>query len=138
MIAPRVYVAMARDGFLPRIFAAKEGRPPVTSTVLQAAVSLLLLFSHSLRETVQVASAFLMLFTALTALALFRLRRLDPSAAPSPAKLIMAVVFALSIGTILFINLQTSPQLWYSLGGVTAIALTGYLWARFANKTTNN
>ena len=135
MIAPRVYVAMARDGFLPRIFAAKEGRPPVTSTVLQAVVSLLLLFSHSLRETVQASSVFLMLFTALTALALFRLRRLDPSAAPSPAKLIAAVVFALSIGTILFINFQTSPQLWYSLSAVTAIALTGYLWARFTNKT---
>ncbi|NIM01666.1 MAG: amino acid permease [Acidobacteria bacterium] len=135
MIAPRVYVAMARDGFLPRIFTAKHGEPPFSSTVLQAAVSLLFIFSHSLRETVQAASAFLMLFTALTALALFRLRRVHPAAAPAPAKLVVAVVFAFSIGVILYTNLQSSPQLWYTLGAVTALALAGYLWARRGSST---
>ena len=39
-------------------------------------MALLLLFSHTILEAVQAASAFLMLFSAMTALALFRVRRL--------------------------------------------------------------
>jgi len=50
VVGPRVYAAMAADGFLPRVLAAREGRPPVWSVVLQAAVAVVILLTHSLQQ----------------------------------------------------------------------------------------
>lgn len=118
MVGPRVYAAMANDGYLPRIFKSKSGKPPFSATLLQACVSLILLFSHTLREIVLTASAFLMIFTALTAVSLFRVTRVRP-AAPRPAThhRVAALLFATAIACILFTSLQTSIRQWFSLGG---------------------
>ena len=41
MIGPRVYAAMARDGYLPKIFAGKDdGKPPLWSVLLQGAIAI--------------------------------------------------------------------------------------------------
>src|SRR6185503_3805275 len=40
MIGPRVYAAMARDGYLPAAFAGKDGRPPLWSVLLQGAIAM--------------------------------------------------------------------------------------------------
>jgi len=131
MVGPRVYAAMGQDGFLPPIFAGKAGKPPLTSTLLQAAVALILLFSHSLREIVLSASVFLMVFTSLSALSLFRVRHCRPTATPpSTARLLIAIVYAGAVVAILAVNLKHSAQLWLTLCGVTLIALIGYLFAQ--------
>ena len=131
IVGPRVYAAMARDGFLPKLFAGHAGAPPAASVVLQGAVVMVLLFSHTLRDSLQAASAFLMVFTALTALALFRLPRLRPGVQrPSGFRLAAAVVHATAIVVILFVGLQTSSALWYSLATVFAPATVGFALAR--------
>jgi APA family basic amino acid/polyamine antiporter len=133
MVGPRVYSAMARDGYLPGFFFAKDGRQSLASTALQAFVALVLLFSHTLLEAVQAASAFLMLFSAMTALALFRIRRLRPDA-PQPAtyRLVAAAIYGVAITCILYTGLQASSTLWYSLGAVLGIALVAFFWTRFS------
>lgn len=131
IVGPRVYAAMARDGFLPKVFAGQPGAPPSAAVILQGSVVLVLLFSQTLRESLQAASAFLMLFTALTALSLFRLSRLRPGIArPGAVRLGAAVVHAASIIVILFVGLRTSPTLWVSLATVLILATVGYVLAR--------
>jgi len=126
MVGPRVYAAMAEDGYLPSVFKLQHGKPPLNATLLQAAVSLLLLFSHSLREVVLAASAFLMLFSALTAASLFRLRRKRLEPHPTRLQLTAAALFVLAIGTILTIALQTATIQWYAFAGVLLLATVSY------------
>ena len=82
---PRVYAAMARDGFLPRPFVGEPGRPPVWSTLLQGALALVLLLTHSFDLLVENVGAVLTFSTGLTALALLRARfRPPPGLATEP------------------------------------------------------
>lgn len=129
MVGPRVYAAMANDGYLPRIFAAQAGSPPFASVMLQGGVVLVFLFLHSLRETVQAASAFLMVFSALTALSLFRLRRVHKGPRPARPYLAAAAVHAAAVTCILIVGLQTSWALWSSLSVVLLLAIIGYATA---------
>ena len=41
-VGPRVYAAMAEDGFLPRALAAREGQVPVGSVILQGVIAILI------------------------------------------------------------------------------------------------
>ena len=127
VIGPRIYAAMADDGYLPGIFKPRGGKPPMNATLLQAAVSLLLLYSHTLRETVLAASAFLLLFTALTAASLFRLRRYKRHPYPSRYQLVASTLFILAVATILLTGLQTATVQWYSFGAVLILATITYL-----------
>ena len=127
IIGPRVYAAMADDGYLPKMFKPRAGKPPLNATLLQAAVSLLLLFSHTLRETVLAASAFLLLFTALTAASLFRLRRHHRKPYPSRYQRVASAIFILAVTVILFTGLQTGTAQWYSFGVVLFLATSTYL-----------
>ncbi len=132
IVGPRVYAAMAGDGFLPKVFVGQAGKPPTASVILQAGVVMLLLFSQTLRESLQAASAFLMLFTALTALSLFRLPRVRPNAPRLGIGCrIAAIVHASAVVVILLVGLQTSPTLWIALGGVLATATIGYAIAQW-------
>jgi len=127
MIGPRVYAAMANDGYLPAMFRLRDGKPPLNATLLQAAVSLLLLFSHSLREAVLAASAFLLLFSALTAASLFRLKRLGRAPYPSRLQLASSALFILAVSVILITGLQTATVQWYAFGAVLVLATVSYL-----------
>jgi APA family basic amino acid/polyamine antiporter len=134
MIGPRVYAAMAEDGYLPEIFKLRDGKPPLNATLLQAAVSLLLLFSHTLREAVLAASAFLLLFTALTAASLFRLRRYNRQPYPSPYQLIASALYILAVSVILITGLQTASVQWYAFGVVLVLAIFTYLVTLYAKR----
>jgi APA family basic amino acid/polyamine antiporter len=136
MVGPRVYAAMARDGYLPKILLAHADKPPLSATLLQAAVALLLLFSHSLRETVLASAAFLLVFTGLTAASLFRLRHCTRAPRPSSYQLAAATLFALAVASILSTALRTSITQWYSLGGVVGIATVAYVWTQFWGRST--
>jgi len=134
MIGPRVYAAMANDGYLPEIFKLRDGKPPLNATLLQAAVSLLLLFSHSLREAVLAASAFLLLFTALTAASLFRLRHYNRQPYPSRYQLIASALYILAVTVILITGLQTATVQWYAFGVVLVLAIFTYLVTLYAKR----
>ena len=135
MIGPRVYAAMADDGFLPAIFKLRDGKPPLNATLLQAVVSLLLLYSHSLREAVLAASAFLLLFTALTAASLFRLRRYDRQPFPSRYQLAASALYILAVTVILVTGLRTATVQWYAFGVVMVLAILSYLITLYVNRS---
>ena len=71
LVGPRVYSAMARDGFLPAFLAGKEGQPPTGAVVLQGCIALALLFTHDVRSVLSNVGAILVLFAALSVLGLF-------------------------------------------------------------------
>jgi hypothetical protein len=71
-----------------------------------------------------------MVFSALTALSLFRLGRIREGARPARLLLVDAVVHAAAVACILAIGLQTSWALWSSLSAVLILATIGYVAAR--------
>jgi len=135
MIGPRVYAAMANDGYLPAMFKLRDGKPPLNATLLQAAVSLLLLFSHSLREAVLAASAFLLLFSALTAASLFRLKTLRRTPYPTRLQLASSALFILAVCVILVTGLQTATVQWYAFGAVLVLASLAYLVTSYLKRS---
>jgi APA family basic amino acid/polyamine antiporter len=136
VIGPRVYAAMAVDGYLPKIFMPSGDKPPLNATLLQAAVSLLLLFSHTLREAVLAASAFLLLFTALTAASLFRLRRYHRQPYPSRYQLVASAIFILAVTVILITGLRTATVQWFSFGVVLLLATITYLVTLYVKRSS--
>ncbi len=96
MIGPRVYAAMAKDGFLPRALTSREGRPPLGSVLLQSALAVSILWVSRFLEVLQNVGAILAIVSALTVLSLFRVRfRRAPTAErPGIVPLVAAVVFA--------------------------------------------
>jgi APA family basic amino acid/polyamine antiporter len=131
---PRVYAAMARDGFLPRALAGAEGRPPVTSVLLQGAVALLLLFTHELQQVLENVGAILTLFSALTALSLFRVAWARPDLArPATSSLIAAALYVASAGWMLYFGFRDSTHLLWWVAAVAAAALAAYAVTRSVN-----
>lgn len=120
LVGPRVYAAMAKDGFLPKFLRAKEGKPPTGAVLLQGAIALLLLFTHDVRSVLSNVGAILVLFAALTVSGLFvaRARGKDPSV----VSLLCAGVYVLSALWMLFEGFKKSPTL---LGWVAVVALGG-------------
>ncbi len=131
MVGPRVYQAMATDGYLPEVFRSSNDKPPTYATLLQCMVCIVLLFSHTLRETVLAASAFLMIFSVLTALSIFRISKVFPSAPkPKTYQLIAACIFSTATLCILYFGVSVSSKQWYTLASVLFLALIGFLLAR--------
>ena len=122
-VGPRVYAAMARDGFLPRVLAGREGEPPAASIVLQGVLALVLLYTHRVQEVLGNVGAILTLFAALTATGVFRVRRLRPSLpAPGPLTLAAAAVYALSAAGMLYLGFRNSLPL---VGWVLVVSVAG-------------
>jgi APA family basic amino acid/polyamine antiporter len=130
-VGPRVYAAMAADGFLPRVLQGREGRPPVGSVLLQGALALALVFTHQLKQVLQNVGAVLMLFAALTALALFKVRFSRAAAErPGPGSLVAAALFVAVAGGMLYFGFCNSPELLGWVGAVAVAALVAYLLTR--------
>jgi APA family basic amino acid/polyamine antiporter len=141
MIGPRVYAAMARDGYLPAVFAGEGDRPPVGSVLLQGAIALAVAMTTSFIKAIATVGAVLTLMAALTALGVFKLQ-FDRRQAEKPGvtALIAAVIFIGLAGLMLFYEF-TSPLLnTVELGGhkisaplvwlafVAAITIVYALW----------
>ncbi len=111
MIGPRVYAAMARDGYLPRVFAGQDGRPPVWSVLLQGAIAVSVAMTTSFIKAVATVGTVLTLMAALTALGVFKLQ-LDPrqTEKPGPSALVAATIFVGLSGWMLYFAF-TSPML---------------------------
>jgi APA family basic amino acid/polyamine antiporter len=126
-IGPRVYAAMARDGFLPRILKHSDGKPPVGAVVLQGAIALFLVFAYQLQEVLNNVGAILTLFSALTVFSLFWvwLGRKSPQK-PDGIALMAAFFFLLLSGVMLYFGFKKSPTLNLWVGASILTALVGY------------
>jgi len=126
-VGPRVFAAMAKDGFLPKALAGREGRPPVGSVLLQGALALVILFTHQLQQVLQNVGAILVLFAALTVLGLFRARfgRLNLPR-PSAFSLVAAGLYVVSATYMLYFGFKEQPMLLVWIGGIVLVALAAY------------
>jgi APA family basic amino acid/polyamine antiporter len=126
---PRVYAAMARDGFLPRPLEGREGQPPVASTLLQGSIALVLIATHQLRQLLENVGAILTLFAALTAAGLFRAafsgREVPRDGLAAGGLYIASAVF------VLYFGFRDSTYLLAWIGAVAAVALAAYLATRY-------
>jgi len=125
---PRVYAAMAQDGYLPRALAGREGRPTPVTIALQGALALAILLTHSLQEILSGLGAILMVSAALTACALVRARFARPDLPRSGGlALAAAAVYVVASITLLACGVRASlqPALWLMAALVAAaIAFT--------------
>jgi basic amino acid/polyamine antiporter, APA family len=128
LLGPRVNAAMARDGFLPRVFAGREGRPPVGSVLLQAAIALGLLFLNSFAALMQNVGVVLTFSSALTVLGLFRLQAGYKSyAKPGFVAVASGVLFFLASCWTLYMSFKLSPRTIIWVAAICAITAVAYI-----------
>jgi APA family basic amino acid/polyamine antiporter len=125
-LGPRVYAAMARDGFLPAVLQGKEGKPPVGAVVLQGAIALFLVLVYRLQEVLANVGAILTLFSVLTVFSLFWIcfkRREYPR--PALPVLIAAGLFLMISVVMLYFGFSGSPtlNLWVGVCILAALLL---------------
>jgi APA family basic amino acid/polyamine antiporter len=126
-LGPRVYAAMARDGFLPRILQGKEGNPPIGAVILQGAIALFLVFAYQLGEVLNNVGAILTLFSALTVFSLFWVRfRKKNRIKPAFTALTAALFYLILSGVMLYFGFKKSPTLNLWVGASILTALIGY------------
>ena len=126
-IGPRVYAAMARDGFLPSILNGKEGKPPIGAVLLQGAIALALVVAYNLTKVLENVGAVLTLFCALTIFSLFwayfRRREYERSA---PLVLIAGAFYLIMSISMLCVGFSMSGTLILWVGICLVAALVGY------------
>ena len=82
MAGPRVYAAMAEDGALPRVLARRSGGgAPAWSVVVQGALAIAITLTGRFDQIVRYVGFTLVVFAALTVVAMIRLRLSRPDAA---------------------------------------------------------
>ena len=134
-LGPRVYAAMANDGFLPAVLKGKEGKPPVGAILLQGAIALFLVLAYQLQEVLSNVGAILTLFAALTVFSLFWIcfkRREYPR--PAPLTLAAAGLFLLISIVMLYFGFSRSLTLNLWVGVCMLAALTGFFIAKRKRK----
>ena len=130
-LGPRVYSAMARDGFLPRMLQGRDGKPPVGAVILQGAIALFLVFAYQLQQILNNVGAILTLFSALTVFSLFWVRvRRKEFATPAFTALLAALFYLLLSGMMLYFGFKQSPTLNLWVGASILTALIGYFVTR--------
>jgi len=136
MIGPRVYAAMARDGYLPKVFAGTEGKPPLWSVLLQSAIALSVAMTTSFIKAISTIGSILTLMAALTALGVFKLQ-LDPKQEEKPGvpALVAAAVFVVLAGWMLYFSF-TSPILNSAELPVVGKVSLPLLWLGFISLVT--
>ncbi len=131
LVGPRVYAAMAEDGVLPGWLRGRPGRPPTGSVLLQGALALALLFGQSLLELVQSAAVVLLIFSGLTAFAVFWIgwRHRD---LPRPSLLgrLAAGVYLVATVVLVVWGLQASLTLALTVSVIVAAATIAWWLAR--------
>ena len=136
MVGPRVYAAMARDGFLPKWLAGSEGRAPRGAVVLQGLIALVVLFTHELRTVLSNVGAILVFFAALTVSGLFaQLKRAKTAEQkPSVISLVAAGVYVLSAVLMLYFGFRENLSLLEWVAGVSVVAIGAWALTRVRQK----
>jgi len=127
LVGPRVYSAMAGDGFLPRMFRGRDGTPPTGAVVLQGLLAIALLFTYSVLQAVESASAVLLVFSGLVAVSLFVVWRKRPDIKVKKIDLVAAAIYICSVLGILWYGFQGSTRFVLTLVGVFIVGLASYL-----------
>ena len=133
-LGPRIYAAMAHDGFLPATLKGKKGKPPVGAILLQGSIALFLVLAYQLQEVLTNVGAILTLFSALTVFSLFWIcfkRRKYPR--PAPLILVVAGLYLVISVVMLYFGFSVSPTLNLWVGICILTALIGYFiphWRR--------
>jgi basic amino acid/polyamine antiporter, APA family len=127
-LGPRVYAAMSKDGFLPRILQGKEGKPPVGAVILQGVIALFLIFAYELGEILSNVGAILTLFSALTVFSLFwvRFKRGKELEKPAFAALAAGLFYLFLSGVMLYFGFKQKPSLNLWVGACILLTLIGY------------
>ena len=127
LVGPRVYAEMARDGFLPSFLRGKPGAPPRASVVLQGILAILLLYVHTIGELLSNVAGILVLFSALVAFGLFRVKRHRPNlGVPRPQALFAAAIYAGSAVWMLYNAFKTRTGLIPWIAAAAAAGLVAY------------
>ena len=136
VVGPRVYAAMAADGFLPRALRAREGRPPSGSVLLQSALTLVLVLTHSLQQALTNLGAVLTLFAALVSCSIIG-ERIRPTgrSRPGPVTMACAGIHVASAAWMLYFGLRGATHLWLWIVGVAAAGLLANVVTRRASRT---
>jgi APA family basic amino acid/polyamine antiporter len=135
-LGPRVYAAMARDGFLPAFLAGKGEHPPRSAVLLQGALALLIVLTQELQAALALVGGVLMIFAALTAAGLVVARLQGREPRPSGLAVGAAAAYVLISGW-LFLSALTNPflpgtpaQRILGIGVLLGVGLGGYLVSR--------
>ena len=130
-LGPRVYSAMAQDGFLPASLKGKEGKPPVGAIILQGTIALVLVLVYQLQEVLSNVGAILTFFSTLTVFSLFWVcfKRRE-YARPAPLVLTTAGIYIIISVVMLYFGFSMSPTLNLWFGICLLAALTGYFVAK--------
>jgi amino acid transporter len=143
LVGPRVYAAMAKDGFLPKALGNVEGHPPRFSVLLQSALAIVLVFTTDLQEVLKNVGAILTVFAALTMCGLFRaaLSKVT-SEKPRPLALITAFIYAGSTVFMLYTSInnwlhpafgEAHPTYLLWIAGVSVVALIAWGLTKMMN-----
>ena len=130
-LGPRVYAAMAQDGFLPAVLKGKEGKPPFGAILLQGAIAIFLVLAYQLQAVLSNIGAILTLISALTVSSLFWIcfkRKEYPR--PAPLVLIAAGLFLMISVVMLYFGFSESLTLILWVGICILAALIGYFISR--------
>jgi APA family basic amino acid/polyamine antiporter len=140
LIGPRVYAAMAEDRFLPSFLAAREGKPPVGSLVLQSGLATSLVFLSGFRELLNNVGSILAIVSAITVLSLFRKKRWRRGERPPLSARVGAVVYASMVAWMVYFSVKSSektsflgigiPSVVLWMLGIVAIAMAAYAVTR--------
>jgi APA family basic amino acid/polyamine antiporter len=126
-LGPRVYAAMARDGFLPAALRGKAGKPPVGAVVLQGVIALFLVFVYRLQEVLNNVGAILTLFSALTVFSIFWVAfRRKEYPRPSASVIAAACCYLALAGVMLYFGFTESWTLCLWVGACILASLGGY------------
>lgn len=146
MIGPRVYAAMARDGYLPKVFAGEDGKPPMWAVFLQGGIAIAVAMTTKFIDAIGTVGAVLTLMAALTALGVFKLQ-LDPAQEEKPGvvALIAATIFVglsawmlyftftsplLNAVTLPYLGKVSSPLVWLAFIGLVTIVYATWVAVR--------
>ena len=129
LVGPRVYAAMARDGYLPKFFDGKDDAPPLASVVLQSAVAVALVLTQKFSVLLNNAGSVLTLTSMAAVIALVVRRNAKLSGA---VKIAAATYVTFSSWALLFSIKQTPSTLLWALA-IFALAAAGYKMARRTN-----
>ena len=132
MSAPRVYFAMARDGLFIRSVASLHPRygTPAVATALQAVLASVLVAVGTFGKIVSYFIFVVIVFIALTVIALFKLRRETSSRGGflTPGYPVTPVIFLLMLVIMLVLLAVGSPKEAFSGVGVVLLGLPVYLF----------
>jgi basic amino acid/polyamine antiporter, APA family len=130
MSAPRVYFAMARDGlFLPAAASIHSRyRTPARAIALQALLASLLVALGSFNQIISYFIFVVVIFIALTVVALFVLRRKqsDRPGVSTPGYPLTPIVFLLLVGLLLLLLGTNNPKQSFLGVGVVALGIPVY------------